>query len=439
MSLNIMELAKNYLTPELISKTAGQLGESESGVTKAISGLLPTILGGVAQNGVSGGMLDSLKGLATSNVLSNLGANESSSLVGNIVSSLFGDKLGGILSGISSFAGIKESSASSLMNLASGAALGSLGKHAVDHNLDASSFGSLLDSQKSSIASLLPAGLGALGLGALGSSVTGGLGDVAGKVGNAASAVTGGLGSAAGKLGDAANFNAPKGGGGSFLKWLLPLLLLGALAFFAFKKCGKGTDAAMEDAEGTTEMTADSLSGAQDSTSVAATSGDATAVAGATAESTMVKLPSGKELNAKKGGIEEQLATFLGSEEFKTATPEALKQKWFSFDNLNFEFGKTILTTDSKVQLDNIVAILKEFKEVKIKVGAYTDKKGDDKVNKALSQRRADAVKEALKKAGVGAQVTGAEGYGEEFAKVDESASDEERKADRKTAIRIEK
>lgn len=85
--------------------------------------------------------------------------------------------------------------------------------------------------------------------------------------------------------------------------------------------------------------------------------------------------------------------------------------------------------------MDNLKAILVAYPDAKIKIGAYSDKKGDDAGNLKLSQQRADAVKAALNTA----QVTEAEGYGEKFAKVDENASDEEREADRKTAIRFVK
>ena len=140
-------------------------------------------------------------------------------------------------------------------------------------------------------------------------------------------------------------------------------------------------------------------------------------------------------MNAYKGGIEDQVVAFLNSDEYKNADEAALKNKWFNFDNLNFEFGTTKLTPESQVQLDNLKAILAAYPDAKVKIGAYTDKKGDDAGNKALSQKRADAVKAALGSA----QVTGAEGYGEEFATVAETASDKEREADRKTSIRFTK
>jgi outer membrane protein OmpA-like peptidoglycan-associated protein len=152
---------------------------------------------------------------------------------------------------------------------------------------------------------------------------------------------------------------------------------------------------------------------------------------------TEVSLPDGTKLQAYPNGIEDQLIKFVESGEYKNANNDSLKDKWFNFDDLNFKFGATELVPESKRQLDNIVAILKAFPDVKIKIGGYTDKKGDDAANKKLSADRAKAVKAALEKSGVGAQVPEAEGYGEEFATVAETASDEERKIDRKTAIRL--
>lgn len=152
---------------------------------------------------------------------------------------------------------------------------------------------------------------------------------------------------------------------------------------------------------------------------------------------TEVSLPNGTKLQAFPGGIEDQLIKFIQSDEYKNGTAETLKEKWFTFDDLNFEFRTTELVPESKRQLDNIVAILKAFPDVKMKIGGYTDKKGDDAANKKLSDERAKAVKAALDKAGVGAQVPEAEGYGEEFAKVPETAGDKEREADRKTSVRL--
>ena len=149
----------------------------------------------------------------------------------------------------------------------------------------------------------------------------------------------------------------------------------------------------------------------------------------------MVTLPSGKTLQAYKGGIEDQMVNFLKSDEYKNSTEAQLKDRWFNFDNLNFEFGNSKLTPESQVQLENLKMILAEFPDDKIKIGAYTDKKGDEAVNLKLSGERAAVVKYSLNSG----QVLEAEGYGSKFAKVSADATDKERESDRKTAVRFTK
>lgn len=150
-----------------------------------------------------------------------------------------------------------------------------------------------------------------------------------------------------------------------------------------------------------------------------------------------VTLPDGTKLQAYPGGIEDQLVKFIQSDEYKNGTAESLKEKWFVFDDLKFKFGGTELEDSSKRQLDNIIAVLKAFPDVKIKIGGYTDKKGEDAANLKLSDSRAKAVKAKLDAAGRGAQVPEAEGYGEQFATVAETGTDAERAVDRKTSVRL--
>ena len=425
MSLNVIDLIKGQLGPALVSQAATQYGESESGISKAISGLLPAVVGGLANNADKPGVLDAITGAASSGLLGNLlGDSSNNSLVSTVLSAIFGDKIGGLVNAVAGYAGISNSSSNSLLNMVTGASLGSLGKYATDNNLDASGLSGLLKDQKGVVPSLLPAGLSLASLG---------LGNW---FGSDASVET--------EKVKVTSYDHPKvevnrggnthvnvdrnddNGGGSIWKWLLPLLLLALAAWFLWKQCDKKETT-------TVTGTTDSSAVVTDSASTVVVGDSATVTT--TKESTTVTLPDGKTLNAYKGGIEDQVVAFLNSDEYKTADEAALKNKWFNFDNLNFEFGTTKLTPESQVQLDNLKAILAAYPDAKVKIGAYTDKKGDDAGNKALSQKRADAVKAALGSA----QVTSAEGYGEEFATVPETASDKEREADRKTAIRFTK
>lgn len=174
MSFNLPETVKGYFTNELIGKASAYLGESESGVTKAISGILPSFLGGLINKSSSPDGARSVAQLAQeqhqSGVLDNL-----SSLFGgqgsdwlskgaNVLAGLFGGKADAMSQLISNFSGIKSSSASSLMSMAAPAVLGFLGKHAADNNLDAGSLASLLGSQKATVNAAIPSGLNLSGI-----------------------------------------------------------------------------------------------------------------------------------------------------------------------------------------------------------------------------------------------------------------------------------
>lgn len=99
--------------------------------------------------------------------------------------------------------------------------------------------------------------------------------------------------------------------------------------------------------------------------------------------------------------------------------------------------GTGEITSESQKQIDNISAILKAFPKAKIKIGGYTDKTGNDASNMKLSADRANAVKNALNTAGVGAQVTDAEGYGSTLAKVAADAPESERLKDRRVSVSV--
>ncbi|MGJ7032793.1 DUF937 domain-containing protein [Niabella hirudinis] len=424
MSINIVDLVKNYVSPDLIAKAGSALNESEGNVSNAVSGIIPSILGLFASKATSGEqgaaeVLDTAKSFSNSGILGNIG-----SLFGNadllskgtnLFKGLLGDKTDSVIGSIANFAGIKSSSSGSLISMIVPLVSGLLGKHATDNNLNASGFSSFLGSQKDHILSALPSGLGSLGT-ALGlNSISEGVQQTVSNVRETAASTY-----------NYADQEAREAGGGA--KWLLPLLLLAAIALALFYFMGKGCNKTETAGTGS-----DTIAVApEDTLTISPAPADP-----ATRTLAEVTLPNGTKLQAYSGGIEDQLVQFIQSDAYKTAADSTLKEKWFNFDDLNFEFGTTKLTDSSKRQLDNIAAILKAFPDVKIKVGGYTDKKGDDAANLKLSDGRAKAVQAALKAAGVGAQVPEAEGYGETLAQVDENAPDEARAADRRTSVRL--
>lgn len=146
-------------------------------------------------------------------------------------------------------------------------------------------------------------------------------------------------------------------------------------------------------------------------------------------ESLKVKLPDGTELDAYKGGIEDQLVTYLNSSEAIS------KEKWFDFDDLNFETGSAVISSSSAKQVSNIAAILKAYPKVKIKIGGYTDNTGDSLSNVKLSQQRADAVTTRLKETAA-PQLEKAEGYGPAHF-VAPNDTEENKKKNRRISINV--
>jgi outer membrane protein OmpA-like peptidoglycan-associated protein len=403
MSMNLLDSVTSLLTPDLVGKAASFLGENESSVTKALSGIAPSVLQGIISKvGSDGGagVLDMAKQAAGSGILDNLsglfGSSGSSmmSLGSSLLSGLFGTKSSGLASLISNFAGIKSSSSTSLLSALAPMALGLIGKHVASNGLSGINFLSWLTGQKDAVSKAVPAGLNL-------SSIFGNDSDKSKETVHS--------------FKPTAREPEPSIG---LPKWLLPLLLLllGAIALWYFMKgCNNTTNVSVP------VDTVQTVVSAPEPVVIPAR------------ESFKIKLVNGVEIDAFKGGIEDKLLACIDD-----AACVPGKELWFDFDDINFDMASANITTESQRQVKNIADILKAYPKLKIKIGGYTDKTGDAVVNKKLSQDRADAVTTAIVAAGAAAsQLEKAEGYGSAFAKIAAEAPDEERKADRRISVSL--
>jgi outer membrane protein OmpA-like peptidoglycan-associated protein len=422
MSFDLLESAKSIFNSNVVSQASSQLGESEGGIQKALGGIIPTVLTGLlnkAGSGDAGGLLNLVKGVAgDANPSAVTGALQSGggsllSKGGDLLRSLFGDKVSSITSMLSSYAGIKESSASTLLQSAAPATLGTLGQHAAQNNLSPSSFLSLLDSQKDKILGALPGGLNLAGILGLAS-----IGDLGKKLGGLATGIGSGAAAAAGST-----LHSVKSSSNRWVWSLLLILVAIILLWYLMRGCGgnKNNSVPVTDSVTTSQLT--------DSAGMKVNEGGPEVAR----ESIKVTLPDGAVLDAYKGGIEDQLVTFL-----KDPNSKAGKDVWFDFDNLNFKTGSAELTEESMKQVGNIAAILKAFPKTKIKIGGYTDRTGDSTANLHLSKLRAESVVTVLEKENTNhAQLLGAEGYGSQFAKAAADAPDADRKKDRHISVSV--
>jgi OOP family OmpA-OmpF porin len=92
--------------------------------------------------------------------------------------------------------------------------------------------------------------------------------------------------------------------------------------------------------------------------------------------------------------------------------PVAVPKK-LVLEGVNFDNDKSSLRPEAYSILDKAAAALKEWGDVKVEVAGYTDNISTVEHNKALSQKRADAVRNYLISKGVAADRLTAKGYGE--------------------------
>lgn len=433
MSLQLIDLIKGQLGPAMITQAASQYGESENTVSAAVNALVPVVIAALAENAHNPAVIKALKDAPTLGFTSNLLTATSTPFITDVEKDMFAGKRDTIVSTVAGFSNIKESSASHLLNAATGAALATAGKYAESHSLDDQGIVRLLEQQKDSLAQYLPAGFN------YGNTHTTSTHTEV----PAAAATSAAAASASRPVAEPVKtvhedkgvhvtrsgntHAAPEKSGGSIWKWIITLALLGILAYFFFSRNEhKDPNPAVTDS---TIVNDSGMVNANDTAATAAPKKD------------LVDIDlNGKKLKGLANGMESKLIEFLKSAEYNHATDDVLKDKWFDFDNITFVFGSANqLEPGSEVQLQNVADILKAYPDAKIKIGGYTDKKGDAAVNKKLSQDRADYLKSELTKLGVGSQISGAEGYGSEFATVPADKSDSERSIDRKMAVRFQK
>jgi outer membrane protein OmpA-like peptidoglycan-associated protein len=499
MEINLLNSAKEFFNDEVLSKLGNSVGEDKEKVKSAIGAIVPTLFLGLQKESGSGltaivekakqyygdfNFGDFLKTNSETGRINGLVDSEPVEPHHNdLLKSIFGDKFNAVVSTLGGLVGGNGATVEKLLSVSLPAVFSGLTQNGT--NWDASAIGRLLDENKQNFAAALPSGLS---LDAFGSSFA------------QADQSTGTTDSAShdkpieailasvplrkdnpqithpedvtdeavskeeeltvvtppvvppphvshddpltarppvvppidhvpiipppptGPTVDPLHTGTPSSGGGGIWKLLIPIAIIAVLWFLFGKGCkGDKDQAALTDSVNTTAVD---------------TGLTVIAVTPVVRESLEVILPDGVILKAYKGGIEDQLVQFLKTD-YKALSEDELKDKWFNFDNLNFETGTATVLPESQIQLENLAAILKAFPAATIKIGGYTDKTGNEDFNKKLSTDRANVVKVYLVGKGPSAQVIGAEGYGSEFAKAAADAPESERVLDRIVAVSV--
>ena len=375
MAIDLVDLAKGYLTPDVLQNASSYVGESSGATQKALAGIAPTLISALMNKAsTSEGAqqltrtLDSGKydGSALGNVKSLFGGGASApgTLPAGmgLLDSLFGSKLDLIRDLIARSSGVRSDSALSLLAMAMPFVMHVIGQQRALVGSDASSLTDLLGSQRCLLTGLLPAGVAsALGWSGVSSAVR----DAGSTVREAGSTAVAAASRAAQEV-------TPARGERS---WFAPLAVFGALLLGLLVWLNwPAKESVREAARGATEL----------------------------------QLPGGVRLSVPEGSFNFSLAKWLASPT-DTRVP-----KRFVFDDLRFEKDSTELTPESVRTVRNLTAVLKAYPAVSVALEGHTDSTGNASANKQLSLDRADAVKGAMVKGGVAESRITAAGYGQE-------------------------
>ena len=107
--------------------------------------------------------------------------------------------------------------------------------------------------------------------------------------------------------------------------------------------------------------------------------------------------------------IREKLKAQLNS---VLATSESTHGLTVNMSDVLFDTGKYTLKPDAKISLAKITGILAAYPSLKLEINGYTDTAGSAEFNQALSQKRADSVKDFLLSQGISTASISAVGYG---------------------------
>lgn len=370
MATDLVDLAKGFITPDVILKASGYIGESSNATQKALAGIVPTIVSALMNfastaegaqqlaRTLDSGNYDGSALRGVTNMFSGGMTTQNALGAGKgILDWLFGTKLGGVADLVSRASGVRSESATSLLAMAAPLVMHLIGQQRSSIGSDPSALTKLLGSQKSFLTGLLPAGLGSL----LGwSAMTSGIQEVGSSVASAASGVRREVASAPATIGRQS--------------WLAPLLVLGALVLGALIWLSWPTAGVREAARKISEL----------------------------------KLPGGVAISVPEGSFNFSLASWLAG------TSDTRVPKRFVFDDLNFERDSTRLTPESVPTVNTLLSVLKAYPDVSVSLEGHTDSTSDPSANKKLSRDRAQAVKDILVEGGIAESRIAVTGHGEE-------------------------
>jgi OmpA-OmpF porin, OOP family len=167
---SMSDVLRELVSPTMLSTLAQKTGESESDISRGFSAAIPTIASAIANRSDDHGFMRDLAALATrtavapdplatiSGLVSSTSAIDTSTRTGAWLSSLFGRNLSAVTDSVARYAGLRGSSAASIISICAPLALGYIGRMIRSDNLTVSDLEDRLRGQPAQLASAMPAG-----------------------------------------------------------------------------------------------------------------------------------------------------------------------------------------------------------------------------------------------------------------------------------------
>lgn len=143
------------------------------------------------------------------------------------------------------------------------------------------------------------------------------------------------------------------------------------------------------------------------------------------------------ELARKEAQLAEATAVDLRARLQNLRATQGATGMQMTLDDIAFAPGQAALRPEAKSSLGTLVAFVNKNSSKAIRIEGHTDSRGNTNANQTLSQRRADAVRDALIAAGVAAARITSVGLGEGQA-VDSNESEEGRARNRRVDVILE-
>ena len=397
------ESLKESISPQMLKTAAATLREDEKGVASAVAVLLPSLLVRFMDQGETARVNETIREAGNAElfdrraeIFAGHGIDGGMNLGERFENELVGAENKAYPNAVAAESGISAASADRLSGWVAAVIAGYVVHKIVRNNLSMSAVMAGLRQERGSVVKEIPV-----------------------KVGRAAGI--------SGMCSSSAPVAGRDGKKNNWLVWLIIVLIVVIIVFLSIRSCNRN---------GGGEVVA-----VTENVTVVPTA-PAAQTAAAKEGLTFVehKLPDGRTIRVAEGGCEDCMLKYLQSDAYRKATNEELSKNWIQFDKIDFMHdSETALAGNSMEQLDNIAAILKNYPDVRIRIGGFADKTGTRAVNYEISKKRAEYIKSILVKDGIPADRISTEGFGKEFATVPADATAAQRAVDRSIAMRFTK